>query len=112
MGQNKIGHNKLKWNISIEKGNEIAHSIIKDILQQNKEPVPIIKSITKSRNVAGKRWYAKIFLLYILQMKAVERYLVKRLRNLNPNFRANIIEKRNALQAVARPCALGTHMLP
>ena len=36
-----MGHNRLKWNISIEQGNEIAHSIIKDILSQNNNPVPI-----------------------------------------------------------------------
>ncbi len=54
MGQNKVGHNKLKWNISIEKGNEIAHSIIKDILQQNKEPVPIDELIFLVNNRAKK----------------------------------------------------------
>tara|TARA_B100001093_G_C26556363_1_gene896722 strand:- start:196 stop:555 length:360 start_codon:yes stop_codon:yes gene_type:complete len=36
-----MGHNKIKWNISIEQGNEIAHSILKDILYQNKDPIPL-----------------------------------------------------------------------
>lgn len=47
-----MGHNKVKWNISIEQGIKIAHSIIKDILQQNKEPVPIDELIFLINNRA------------------------------------------------------------
>ena len=47
-----MGHNRLKWNISIEKGIEIAHSIIKDILSENKNPVPIDELIFLVNNIS------------------------------------------------------------
>ena len=49
-----MGHNRLKWNISIDKGIEIAHSIIKDILSENKNPVPIDELIFLVNNRAKK----------------------------------------------------------
>jgi hypothetical protein len=49
-----MGHNRLKWNISIEKGIEIAHSIITDILSENKNPVSIDELIFLVNNRAKK----------------------------------------------------------
>ena len=36
-----MGHNKIKWNITLEKGIEIAHSTIIDILRENMCPTPL-----------------------------------------------------------------------
>tara|TARA_Y100000996_G_C22464111_1_gene619317 strand:- start:368 stop:727 length:360 start_codon:yes stop_codon:yes gene_type:complete len=36
-----MGHNKIKWNISLEKGIEIAHKTIIEILRENKNPTSL-----------------------------------------------------------------------
>lgn len=36
-----MGHNKIKWNISLEKGIEIAHKIIIEILREKNKPTQL-----------------------------------------------------------------------
>jgi hypothetical protein len=36
-----MGHNKIKWNISLEKGIEIAHKTIIEILREQTEPIKL-----------------------------------------------------------------------
>jgi len=36
-----MGHNNLKWNISIEKGIEIVHTLIISILREFENPLPL-----------------------------------------------------------------------
>tara|TARA_B100001123_G_C14733237_1_gene797769 strand:- start:145 stop:513 length:369 start_codon:yes stop_codon:yes gene_type:complete len=36
-----MGHNNLKWNISEEKGNEIAHTLLIEILNDQNKPMPL-----------------------------------------------------------------------
>ena len=36
-----MGHNKIKWNISLEKGIEIAHKIIIEILRENNNHISL-----------------------------------------------------------------------
>ena len=36
-----MGHNKIKWNINLEKGNEIAHSTIIEILREHNSPLAL-----------------------------------------------------------------------
>ena len=37
----KMGHNNFKWNISKEKGIEIAHTLIIEILNEQNKPMPL-----------------------------------------------------------------------
>jgi len=36
-----MGHNNYKWNISLEKGIEIAHTLLINILRESKKPLPL-----------------------------------------------------------------------
>ena len=56
-----MGHNKIKWNISLEEGEIIAHSTIIEILRGKKQPVllneliSLLNAKTKKYNVHNKK---------------------------------------------------------
>ena len=50
-----MGHNNLKWNISNEKGIEIAHTLIISILRETTNPLPINELIFLL-NSRGKKY--------------------------------------------------------
>tara|TARA_B110000495_G_C22396432_1_gene253913 strand:+ start:60 stop:425 length:366 start_codon:yes stop_codon:yes gene_type:complete len=94
-----MGHNHLKWNISKEKGIEIAHSLIIEILRETKKPMPLneLVFLLNSRSKEYKIHSNKKHNCFTKYLKVVHGGVVKFLDDYNIY---GIIKKSNGIKVV------------